>query len=95
MVQCTLFVIMAEDNPIKKLYFAIEDQYYGVMDFFDKKLGLPVYKFFVDPIENNGVPSFPFALLFLALIAGGVFLALSPSMALISLRLPLGDLLMV
>ncbi len=70
---------MGIGESLKQAYFAVEDQYYAVMDFFDQKIGLPVYKFFVDPIENNGVPSFPFALLLLALATGGAFLLLSPS----------------
>src|SRR3989338_6030216 len=60
-------------DSIKKVYFSVEDVYYSFMDALDKKVGIPVYKFFVDPIENSGVPSFPFAVLLFALLAFGLF----------------------
>jgi len=61
-------------NPLLKLYFAIEGAYYKFLDFL-QKLGVPVYKFFVSPLEERGVPSFPvFVLIVLVVLSGLVFL---------------------
>ncbi|MCX6767146.1 MAG: hypothetical protein NTY90_00225 [Candidatus Micrarchaeota archaeon] len=62
---------------LKEAYFAVEDKYYELCDWLEER-SVPIYRFFVDPIENTGMPSFPFFLLILALIIGGIgFLALS------------------
>ncbi len=50
-------------GPLQQLYFAVEDVYYDVVEFLDDKLGIPVIKYFVEPIESRGMPSFPFAVL--------------------------------
>ncbi len=61
---------------LKDIYYAIEDKYYSFMDFLNDKLHLPVYKFFVNPIEEQGIPSFPIALLSLVVLSVGIgFLA--------------------
>jgi hypothetical protein len=61
-------------NLLLKLYFAIEGAYYKFLDFL-QKLGIPVYKFFVSPLEEKGVPSFPvFVLIVLVVLSGLVFL---------------------
>ncbi len=62
---------------LKEAYFAVEDRYYEFCDWLEAK-GVPIYRFFVDPIENTGMPSFPFFVLILALVIGGAgFLVLS------------------
>ena len=56
-------------NLFKGVYFRLEDGYYAVMDALDGA-GVPVYKYYVDPIESRGVPSFPVTVfLLLAFIA--------------------------
>jgi len=64
-------------NPLLKLYFAIEGAYYKFLDFL-QKLGIPVYRFFVSPLEERGVPSFPVFILIILLILGFLFLFLIP-----------------
>ncbi|MBS3069944.1 hypothetical protein J4220_00365 [Candidatus Micrarchaeota archaeon] len=73
-------------NPLSKFYFAIEDRYYAFCDWLDKS-GIKVYDFFVNPIENRGVPSFPFFILLLAIIIGGIAFALSGA----QIQLPFGN----
>ncbi|MFH0835579.1 MAG: carboxypeptidase-like regulatory domain-containing protein, partial [Candidatus Micrarchaeota archaeon] len=52
------------------IYHALEEKYYAFMDFLEQKLHLPVYKYFVDPLESRGIPSFPvFVLLIFLLLA--------------------------
>ena len=76
------------ENPLKKIYFAVEDQYYAAKDFLDQKLRIPVYKFFVEPIEVNGVPSFPFAVLMLMMLAiSAAWLLMAPQTADVSISL--------
>lgn len=59
------------------IYSKIENAYYALADFVDKKLHLPVYKLFIDPIEKHGIPSFPVFLVVLLAIIGGVALLFS------------------
>ena len=73
-------------NPLSKFYFAIEDRYYAFCDSLDKA-GIKIYDFFVNPIENRGLPSFPFFILLLALIIGGIAFALSGA----QFQLPFGN----
>ncbi|HEV8289788.1 MAG TPA: carboxypeptidase-like regulatory domain-containing protein [Candidatus Norongarragalinales archaeon] len=54
---------MALTDDLKAFYFRIEDGYYAVMDWLEKQVHAPVYKYFVNPIENRGIPSFPVAIL--------------------------------
>jgi hypothetical protein len=49
------------------IYLKLEDGYYAVMDALDGA-GVPVYKYWVDPIESRGVPSFPVTVLVLLAI---------------------------
>ncbi|MGC9114239.1 MAG: hypothetical protein ACP5IG_04110, partial [Candidatus Micrarchaeia archaeon] len=59
----------------KSFYTKLEDGYYSLMDFLQQKLRLPVYKFFVNPLEDKGIPSFPvFVFLVLAVVACAGFL---------------------
>lgn len=58
-------------DRLKQAYFKIEDKYYDLMDWLESK-GIPVYKYFVEPIEKRGIPSFPVAV-FLALAATLLF----------------------
>jgi len=71
---------MAEEpNVLVKAYFAIEDKYYGLMDFLEDNLRIPVYKYFVEPIESRGVPSFPIFIILLLAVFGGLFYLLQPT----------------
>ncbi|MGB9577299.1 MAG: hypothetical protein ACP5IG_04100 [Candidatus Micrarchaeia archaeon] len=56
-----------------KAYFRVEGGYYKVMDAL-QKAGVPAYKFFVNPIEARGVPSFP---VFALIVAAVAFVVLS------------------
>ncbi|MFH0836229.1 MAG: hypothetical protein V1834_03640, partial [Candidatus Micrarchaeota archaeon] len=59
------------------LYKTIEDKYYAFLDWVNNTLHIPVYDFFVNPIEDRGYPSFPFfVLIILVLLSGIAFLAL-------------------
>ncbi|MFH0973476.1 MAG: hypothetical protein V1817_01660, partial [Candidatus Micrarchaeota archaeon] len=60
---------------LKDFYRKIEDSYYKSMDFLNDKIKIPVYDFFVNPIETRGIPSLPIALLLLLLVLCGVFVA--------------------
>lgn len=55
-----------------KVYLFFENIYYKVMDGL-ASVRLPVYRFFVNPIENRKLPSFPFALLVLVVIIVALF----------------------
>jgi len=73
---------------LKSAYYWTEDTfYYPVIDGL-ASAGVPVYPWFVDPIENRGLPSFPFALLaFLAVIAALLLFLLTPQTAAVSVNL--------
>ncbi|VVB99259.1 Carboxypeptidase regulatory-like domain protein [uncultured archaeon] len=68
---------MGISEQIGGFYSAIEDKFYGAMDFLSDR-GLPVYAV-IDPVEERGVPFFPLAaallLLLLFLLYGFLFLA--------------------
>ncbi len=55
-----------------KLYFGIENIWYGALDFLDKKLHIPVYKVFINWVEKMGVPSLAFYFL-VAVVAGAAW----------------------
>ncbi len=60
-----------------KIYFAVEATYYSLCDSLEKN-GLPIYEYFVEPIEKNKLPSFPIALAALLALAGLAALAFQP-----------------
>lgn len=62
-----------EPGFLKRTYFRVEDFYYGLMTFLNESLHLPVFRFFVDPIESRGIPSFLVALFLILMIAGGAY----------------------
>jgi hypothetical protein len=64
-----------KEIPVK-IYFALEDVYYKIMDQLNKVI--PVYDYFITPIESRGVPSFPVAVIILLALIALVFLLLSP-----------------
>ncbi|MEW5955532.1 MAG: carboxypeptidase regulatory-like domain-containing protein, partial [Candidatus Micrarchaeota archaeon] len=66
-----------------KAYFSAEDLYYKAADLLQKKLHVPVYKYYVDPIENTGTPSFPVTLAIIAaiLFSLGIVVAGAPKIA--------------
>ncbi|HII38576.1 TPA: hypothetical protein HA318_01060 [Candidatus Micrarchaeota archaeon] len=61
-----------------KAYFAVEDRYYGVCDVLQKR-GLPIYRFFVTPIEKQGLPSLIALFLVVFLLASASFVLLRSS----------------
>ncbi|MFA6048562.1 MAG: carboxypeptidase-like regulatory domain-containing protein [Candidatus Micrarchaeia archaeon] len=67
-----------EENFLLKAYFAVEDQYYNVCDFLQNS-GVPVYKYWVDPIESRGVPSFPVTIGVFVLLALLLWLLMQPA----------------
>ncbi len=61
-------------DPFKQAYFSVEDKYYELMDYLEDKVRVPVYEYFVEPIEKNGIPSFPIGVLALLLVGLGLFM---------------------
>ncbi len=59
-------------SRLLKFYLSLEDGYYEFMDSLEGKK-LPVYRFFIAPLETHGLPSFPVFILFLLLLLGGAF----------------------
>ncbi|MDP3742495.1 MAG: hypothetical protein Q8R15_04220, partial [Candidatus Micrarchaeota archaeon] len=56
-----------------KFYFEVEARYYSFCDWLEKQ-SVPVYEYFITPVENAGWPSFPVAFgLLLVLIAAVAF----------------------
>ncbi len=63
-------------ESLTDFYKHLEEGYYAFCDNLQNN-GIPIYDFFVNPIEGKGIPSLPvLILLFLAIIAGGAFLFL-------------------
>ena len=60
------------------IYSSIEDGYYDLMEFMDKKLHVPAEKFFIEPIEGRGIPSFPVFIFLIISIIVLAALALRP-----------------
>ncbi|MEW5954996.1 MAG: hypothetical protein AB1626_00465, partial [Candidatus Micrarchaeota archaeon] len=69
-----------EPNFLKKIYYAVEDKYYALIDFLNDRIGIPVVKYFVDPIESRGLPSMPFFVLLCLAIVGGIYFLLLPAL---------------
>ncbi|NYZ75345.1 hypothetical protein H0O03_03745 [Candidatus Micrarchaeota archaeon] len=69
---------MAEAPVGKKSFYAmLEDKWYAFADWVVQKLHIPLDKYFVNPLEDHGIPSFPVAVVIaIALIGGIAFLAL-------------------
>ena len=64
-------------KPILQAYFLVEEQYYKLLDVLEERFAVPVYDYFVDPIESRGIPSFLVALLLFLLLVGGSLLVLT------------------
>ncbi|MCR4368532.1 MAG: hypothetical protein NUV67_01350, partial [archaeon] len=58
---------MGLSETVGGAYSAIEEKFYGLMDFLSDK-GVPTYSI-IDPLEERGIPAFP-AILALIAIAG-------------------------
>ncbi|MFA4946505.1 MAG: carboxypeptidase-like regulatory domain-containing protein [Candidatus Micrarchaeia archaeon] len=56
---------------LKGFYARAEDSFYAFAGSLEAR-GLPAIRFFVEPIEKAGLPSFPIAILLLLLVAGGI-----------------------
>ncbi|MFA6049257.1 MAG: hypothetical protein WC792_04940 [Candidatus Micrarchaeia archaeon] len=61
---------------LNDIYLGLEDSYYSAIEFLDN-LGIPLIKYFVEPIESRGIPSFPVAMLGLLLLFASAFAAFS------------------
>jgi len=75
------------------LYRSVEDKYYSLCEWLEAH-GVPAVKWFVEPIESRGIPSLAVAaVIFLALIGGIAFLALSqqPSVAPFKVKVLAGE----
>lgn len=60
---------------LKEFYYRLEDKYFATLDKLEEK-GINLYKL-VDPLEKNGIPTFPiFIILVLAIIALIIYLLL-------------------
>ncbi|MBI2445623.1 hypothetical protein HYV43_04510 [Candidatus Micrarchaeota archaeon] len=66
-------------KPLLQAYFLLEEQYYKLLDILEERFAVPIYDYFVDPIESRGIPSFLVALLLFLLLAGGSLLLLTAS----------------
>ncbi len=53
------------------IYSALEEKYYAVLDFFDKK-GIPVYTY-NDALEERGLPAFPITIALLVILIAGIY----------------------
>jgi len=60
---------MSVQGFLLKTYFTLEDKYYNLMDFFEK-IRIPVYEFFIHPLENRRIPSFPVFIIIILIILG-------------------------
>ncbi len=62
-------------------YRAVEDKYYSLCEWLEAR-GVPIVRWFIEPIEGRGIPSLPVALLiFIALVAGLYFVFAAPPAA--------------
>lgn len=60
---------------LKEFYYKLEDKYFAMLDHLEEK-GINLYKL-IDPLEKNGIPTFPiFIILILAIIGLIIFLLL-------------------
>ncbi len=65
-------------KPFLKGYFLLEEGYYDALDAIEEKFSVPVYDWFVNPLEKRGIPSFlVFLLLVLALFSGSLLVLVS------------------
>ncbi|MCX6767149.1 MAG: hypothetical protein NTY90_00240 [Candidatus Micrarchaeota archaeon] len=74
-------------------YRALEDRYYSLCEWLDAH-GLPAVKWFVEPLESRGMPSFPIAVLIVLLIIGGLgyaIFAAQPASAAFRLKVLSGE----
>ncbi len=67
-----------EQSFLAKGYFWLEDRYYDVCDFL-QNAGIPVYKYWVEPLESRGVPSFPVTVGVLVLLLLLLWLLMQPA----------------
>ncbi len=70
---------MGAMDGLRNAYFALEDKYYGLIDWLGSK-GIPLNRV-VDAIEKHNIPSFPIMLILLILIIAGLFFLLSGAIA--------------
>ncbi|MBI4406413.1 hypothetical protein HY571_00700, partial [Candidatus Micrarchaeota archaeon] len=61
-------------GKLKQFYYKLEDGYYALLDKLHES-GVDLYKYFVEPIESRGIPSFPVAVALILVIIGAVFIA--------------------
>lgn len=68
---------MGLTDSLKQFYTGIEESYYNFCDYLQQNVNIPIYDWFVTPIESRGIPSFPFFLALILLIVGGGLFAFS------------------
>ncbi|MFH1751284.1 MAG: carboxypeptidase-like regulatory domain-containing protein, partial [Candidatus Micrarchaeota archaeon] len=65
---------MGLEDSLSEFYQNLEAGYYSICDNL-KDAGIPIYDYFINPLEGKGIPSMPVALLIILLIiSGGAFL---------------------
>ncbi|MFH1246741.1 MAG: hypothetical protein V1644_00005, partial [Candidatus Micrarchaeota archaeon] len=71
---------MGIQADLLKFYFQVEAKYYEFCDWLEKQ-SVPIYEYFVTPVEKSGYPSFPVAVGVLLILLASVlfaFASLSP-----------------
>ncbi|MEW5955569.1 MAG: carboxypeptidase-like regulatory domain-containing protein [Candidatus Micrarchaeota archaeon] len=59
--------------PAKKSFYGmLEDKWYAFVDWAVQKLHVPLDKFFVNPLEDHGIPSLPVAIAIVVALIGGI-----------------------
>lgn len=69
---------MSVTASLLKAYFAVENAWYKALDFLDKRLHLPVYGVFINPVEKAGMPSLAFYFVLAALLGAGAYFVSTP-----------------
>ncbi len=67
---------MGLQADLLKFYFEIESKYYALCDSLEKHR-VPIYDYFVTPLEKSGFPSFPVAVIALLLVGVAAFALIS------------------
>ncbi len=52
-------------EKLAAIYFWVEEKYYDFTGFLQEKIHVPIYDFFINPLENRGIKSLPISLLVL------------------------------
>jgi hypothetical protein len=78
-------ILQNAKDTLQRWYLRAEEKYYALCDTLDQRYHVPVYRYWVNPLESRGIPSFPVALgvlvLLFAIIVWAVVSALVPAAA--------------